>query len=252
MQVVVDGLLTNYQKTGNGSVILLLHGWGDDCRTFAKLTSVLSTHYTVIALDLPGFGGSQSPSVPWGINEYTIFVKSFLAKITINKVYVVIGHSFGGAIAGYGVGNKNLLPKKLVLIAASGVRVKSTLRKNTLRTASKIAKVPLYVLPTHKAQAIKLKLYGKIGSDFLLIPNMRETFKKVVSEDIRHVTKNIKIPSLLIYGQKDHEAPPNQGRLLADSIPGSNFIIIEDVGHFIHRDSDEAVERIVKFVEIKS
>jgi pimeloyl-ACP methyl ester carboxylesterase len=60
MQVIVDGLLTNYYKVGHGPVVLGLHGWGDNSRTFSQLSKNLEERYEFIGLDLPGFGESQT------------------------------------------------------------------------------------------------------------------------------------------------------------------------------------------------
>jgi predicted esterase len=42
MQVVVDGLLTNYSQSGSGKVLLLLHGWGDSSHSFVELQKGLT------------------------------------------------------------------------------------------------------------------------------------------------------------------------------------------------------------------
>src|ERR1700761_1960117 len=104
MQVVVDSLLTQYVRTGKGKVVLLLHGWGDSAAGLRDLQAVLGKRYDVIALNLPGFGGTGNPPVAWGLTDYAQFVAHFLHKIGVSDVYAVLGHSNGGAIAIRGLG----------------------------------------------------------------------------------------------------------------------------------------------------
>lgn len=67
MNIVVDNLLTNYTLSGKGKLVLVLHGWGDSVRGVAGLQKALSADYKVLALDLPGFGGSQAPTSAWDL-----------------------------------------------------------------------------------------------------------------------------------------------------------------------------------------
>ena len=120
MNVIVNNLLTNYEKQGKGPVILFLHGWGDDSRTFAQLISKLKNSYTCIAVDLPGFGATQQPNEVWGVEQYAQFVKSFTEKIQI-KPDVVVGHSNGGTIALFALSHNLLSAQKLVLLASAGI-----------------------------------------------------------------------------------------------------------------------------------
>src|SRR3990167_1812903 len=121
MNVVVDGLMTNYQKVGSGKTVVCLHGWGDTENTFKELAHFLEKKYTVLTLDLPGFGGSQTPPSAWELNNYVDFIEHWLEKIGISDVYAIVGHSYGGSLAIKGVGSGKLKTKKLILLSAAGV-----------------------------------------------------------------------------------------------------------------------------------
>ena len=95
MNVVVDELIVNYQTIGNGpKSILFIHGWGDSIDSFSKMASSLSEFYKVILVDLPGFGGSQTPKQTWGLSEYANFINSFLNKVSVVPD-IIVGHSNG-------------------------------------------------------------------------------------------------------------------------------------------------------------
>src|SRR6266705_4642174 len=104
MQVVVDSLLTHYEVKGSGKLVVLLHGWADSAKGLDQLQLALAIHYQVIAIDLPGFGGTEAPVQPWGLNEYAHFIEHFLLKVRAGNVWSLIGHSNGGAIAIRGLG----------------------------------------------------------------------------------------------------------------------------------------------------
>ena len=246
MNVVVNGLMTNYRKTGSGKVVVLLHGWGDNQETFAKLTELLKDHYTVLAVDLPGFGGTQQPPEAWSLSDYSRFVAKLLEKINIKEVEALLGHSFGGAITVNGVGKKIINTKKIVLLASAGIRNKKPLRLKVLKAGAKVGRIPLYLLPDNKAKKVKFFLYKKAGSDVLLLPNIRQTFVKTVREDVRELAKNISQPSLLIYGGKDRETTAHDGKLLAAALRDSKLEILPEAGHFLHQEKAEQVARLIK------
>ena len=55
----VLGLNINYIDKGEGDLVVLLHGWGANISLFSSMAELLSKKYRVVAMDLPGFGGSD-------------------------------------------------------------------------------------------------------------------------------------------------------------------------------------------------
>ena len=145
MQVVVDSLLTNYYRTGTGKTVVVLHGWGDNIAGIAPFLKSLSAHYDVVAMDVPGFGGTQAPETSWGLDEYAQYVQSFTTKLNI-KPYAIIGHSNGGAIAIRAIAH-GLKTEKLVLLASAGVRGDNKKTIGAVRVISKVGKILAKPLP---------------------------------------------------------------------------------------------------------
>ena len=131
MQIVVDSLLTTYNRAGKGKTVVLLHGWGDSLASLKDIEHKLAQSFDVINVDLPGFGQTQAPSGVWGLNDYAHFIDSFLEKVGVEDVYCFIGHSNGGALLIRGLGANILKSQKLVLIASAGVRPPKTAKKLT-------------------------------------------------------------------------------------------------------------------------
>src|SRR5579862_412473 len=155
MQVIVDGLLTHYEASGEGQLVVLLHGWGDQGSGLKSLQTALSKAYRVIVPDLPGFGTTQQPVTAWDLTDYATFVAHFLAKIGVKHVYAFIGHSNGGGILIRGLGRGIMQADKAVLLASAGIR--SSYRGGTklLRLVTKAGKVVTTPLPKRVKGALR-------------------------------------------------------------------------------------------------
>lgn len=248
MQIVVEQLLTSYAEIGSGKKILLfLHGWADSGRTFEGLSRELvknNSEFKIILLDLPGFGGTAYPSVPWGLDEYAGFVAAFLQKAKL-KPYVIIGHSNGGAIAIRGLAGGTLQADKLVLLASAGIR-KPSLKKGALRVLAKPAALILKAAPQATQERVRRKLYSAIGSDYLVAVHMQDTFKRVVSTDVQEDARKLKLPVCLIYGELDDATPAEFGKSLAGIIPNSTFHLLPQTGHFLHHEQVYQTADLIK------
>jgi pimeloyl-ACP methyl ester carboxylesterase len=247
MQVVVDSLLTTYHKLGdsNARTVLILHGWGDSSAGWLPLAKQLAQNYQVIALDLPGFGKTDTPTTVWGLDDYAHFVAAFVAKIDV-RLDVLIGHSNGGAIAIRGLSHNILQAERLVLLASAGVRSEYKGRKKALRMITKAGKMLASPLPATVKHNLRRKLYTTVGSDMLVAEHLQETFKKVVSDDVQDDAATLQIPTLLIYGENDVSTPPNFGRLLHERIQDSTLEIIGQAEHFLHIDQPKRVQALIE------
>jgi pimeloyl-ACP methyl ester carboxylesterase len=85
-------------EAGTGPpTIVLLHGFGEHLLTWRGILDPLAVDARVVALDLPGFGGSDKPAGPWSVEAMTDRVIAFLAAWTEPPV-TLVGHSMGGQI----------------------------------------------------------------------------------------------------------------------------------------------------------
>jgi len=246
MQVIVDGLLTNYVRQGNGNTLVILHGWGDSSRGWKNVIKAFAKDYDVIVPDLPGFGGTQNPPVAWGLDEYTGFIAAFLKKIEVKRVYGVLAHSNGGAIAIRGLANGTMAADKLVLLASAGIRGTYKGRVKAIRYLTKTGKTLAAPLPKNIKQKLRHKVYTTIGSDMLVAEHLQETFKKVVTDDVQANAATLDLPALLIYGENDEQAPVWYGEKFHELIDGSTLEILPGAGHFVHIDRPTEVTKAIK------
>lgn len=250
MNVVVNGILTSYIVQGEGPLMLILHGWGDRASSFAAMGQVLAQQYRVVAVDLPGFGGSDAPKDgAWGLDDYARFVAAFLRKINAGPLDVLVGHSNGGTIAVRGVSSGLLVPKRLVLLASAGVRADKARRRGLVGLLAKVGKIFLPLFPKSVQSNLRQRLYGALGSELMLVPHMEATFKKIVPTDVVQEAEKITVPTLLVYGTADDTTPVAHGQQLAAAITHSKLDII-DGGHLLHIERpNETTELMIKFLK---
>ncbi|MFO0971342.1 MAG: alpha/beta hydrolase [Candidatus Saccharimonadales bacterium] len=245
MQIVVNDLLTQYEKQGSGPVALFLHGWGDTTATFNSLVNELKADFTCISLDLPGFGGSQVPPSSWGLPDYAEFTQNFVEKLDL-KPKVTFGHSNGGGILIYALAHQLVNPEKLILLASAGIRSEDSLKKVLYKVIAKIGKQFTKLLPRKTQQKLRTKLYQTAGSDILISPELEETFKKVVGYDVQNEAKQINQPTLLIYAKDDAATPVRYGETFKDLIKNSQLHVLPDGGHFVHQSKPTEVIKLMR------
>ena len=120
LQTFCDGRLFA-ERYGTAPVeIVGLHGWA---RTRADLTGPLAG-LNALAFDLPGFGASPDPPVPWGSKDYAALLAE--AFVGLDRPLVVLGHSFGGRVAIRLAASRPELVSGLVLTGVPILRKKSS------------------------------------------------------------------------------------------------------------------------------
>ena len=94
----VAGLKLQYLTAGRGPAILLLHGYAETSRMWRPLVPRLAEHFTVIAPDLPGIGGSGIPKHGLDMKRAAIRIHDLMAGLGVEKAGVV-GHDIGLMVA---------------------------------------------------------------------------------------------------------------------------------------------------------
>lgn len=245
VNIVVDRLMVHYSLAGKGKLVLLLHGWGDSARGLSDLQAALAKHHRVLAVDLPGFGGTQAPEAAWDLDDYARFLQAMMQKLQLDQPYAVIGHSNGGALAIRAISLGCLRPQKLILLAAAGVRTNNQLKRFVLKVVAKTGDAATLWMPERYRQALRKSLYGVAGSDMLVAPHLQDTFKKTVRQDVQADAVAIHIPALLIYAADDDAIPVADGKQYHSLIKHSRLEIIPQAGHFVHLDQPEKVKKLI-------
>ena len=206
------------------------------------------------AIDLPGFGKSQNPQpdpLPegegekgWTVEDYADVAADFIRKLDLKNT-IIVGHSFGGRV---GIKLSSTYPNlvsKLVLVDSAGLP--SGREKKVLAVVAKFARpffMPKFMQPLRK------RIYEAIGAeDYVATPSLKQTFVKVISEDLTEDLKKITAPTLIITGELDKLTPISSGEKMHSLIPNSKFVILKNAGHFSFVDQPQKfAEAIIRFI----
>jgi len=175
------------------------------------------------------------------LDDYVKFVRDFMKKKKLKKV-VLLGHSFGGRVA---IKFTTSFPQRvcgLILTGAPGIRQRlSFIRRVVQYVAISLGELfridalrPLYLI-------LRKGLYFMIGEwDYYKAGDLRETFKKIIAEDLASDLSKIKVPTLIVWGQQDAVVPLSVGRQMHSLIPHSKLVIVKDVGHKLPYENPKA------------
>jgi pimeloyl-ACP methyl ester carboxylesterase len=241
--VKLKNLNIHYKVSGLGDPLLLLHGWGSDAQSLAKLQEHLAKKFTTYAIDLPGFGLSNAPEAIWGGPEYADLIAQFINAIGIANP-VLIGHSFGGKIIINLVARNLIKAKKIVLISSSGVRLPRPLSLSLKVCFFKATKILARLPIMRNILGSRFELYKKkFGSDDYRNASgrMKSILVKVINEDVTSLLSAIKTPALLLWGDMDASTPLRAGQIMQKMIAGSKLSIFSGSGHFPFLDDYEKV-----------
>jgi len=133
-----------------------------------------------------------------------------------------------------------------VLLASAGIRGTYKGRVKVLRYITKAGKALTMPLPTAIKRKLRRKVYKTVGSDMLVAEHLQETFKNVVTDDVRQDASQLTQPTLLIYGEQDEATPVWYGEAFHQLINGSTLEILPGAGHFVHIDRPAEVVRAIE------
>lgn len=253
-KVMVKNLKVNYKvfglpaQTGEGRPMLILHGWPSSSEKWIKVGELLSQHgIKVIIPDLPGFGKSQEPTQAWNTDNYIEWIRDFADTVDdLKKEFYLLGHSFGGSLAAKFTIKYNQRISKLFLVSAACVR-ESTFSKKFYYKVSKLVKIFSF-LPYYSL--VRKTFYKFIirKSDYPYVRGvMKDTYIKVVSEDLSHRLSFIKNPTTIIWGGKDDSTPVADAEFIHSKIKNSTLLVIPDKKHSLQIEAPEILaEKILK------
>ncbi len=256
----VGGLNIHYLDAGKGSPVLLLHGWPTSSYLWRKIIPPLAEKRRVIAPDLPGFGKSDKPvCLSYTFGFYSDFVGRFLDAVGINGAAMVV-HDVGGPI-GLLWATKNPDRLERLVILNTFVYPKTGLRLRLILLALKTPWInEFFVGPRGISAIIKVGAADRRALSGNAIANYQAPFRSAESRKVALKTvndaslseleglvdklKNLKVPTLLIYGERDPYLRKEVKRLEAD-LADVRSISIPNCGHFVPEERPDKLSALL-------
>ena len=239
------------EEGSSNSNIVLIHGLGGFAERWSAVIPLLSKKYHVIALDLPGYGYSDKPSIDYTPEFFLKFIFDFLDSMGIRKTHM-IGTSLGGQIVAECAITQNKMIEKIALVCPAGIMKGST---PTLDAYSMAALYPSYDT-VKTAYEMMTDSNKKVSNDTIedFIKRMTQSNAKMAfmstilalknASPITERLSNIMVPTLLIWGAHDTMIPIKYANDFASSIKNCRLEIMENCGHTPH------IEEPAKFSQI--
>ncbi len=243
-QVEVFGQKIHYLEAGSATnpVVILLHGLGGDVSNWAATAPALSDKYHVYVLDQVGFGKSDKPIVNYRVAMLVEFLDAFCKRLGVRKASLV-GNSLGGwTAAAFAIAHPEKVDK-LVLVDAAGYTPKrwggremtreilAGLNPSTTEDLKRLFSLVFYNKAMLTDQAIEAQLANKFKrGDGYTINSFIESILR--GEDVLDgKVKEIKAPTLVLWGKDDGLTPLAIGKAFAEDIPGAQLVVIDNCGH---------------------
>lgn len=243
---------------GNGPAILfwpslLMTGsmWAEQARYFAD-------RYTVILVDPPGHGDSQALHRMFRFEDCAHSIEQILDTLGIERAHIV-GNSWGGMIGGTfaalhpGRAGASVLMNATASRANMRQTVEFRMLTEIVRLLGRFREplttraVKAFVGPTimrerpQVEQAIRAELrdlnvdsvYWAVNSVVPARPDQREPFGRIGT------------PILVVAGREDPTFPVAETELMAEAIPGAEFVIMENTGHLAALERPDEVNALI-------
>lgn len=246
----IEQIPVNYIDEGEGSAILLLHGWGSNITLFDGIVKTLSPCHRVIAPDMPGFGKTPEPPDAWSVDDYVDFVMKFTDSLQL-KEFSVLVHSFGGRVL-FKMNAREDLPyriQKAVLIDSAGIMPKKTWKQKVSLRLYKMARriMSTRVLHFLYPDAVEEMRKKRGSADYNnATPTMRTTLVKVVNEDLEPLISRMSCPTLLIWGDADTATPIGDAHRMEQLIKDAGLVVCEGAGHYSFLEQPEKVHAALR------
>lgn len=235
----------NWPFEENKPTILLIHGASLSKEFWKFQTNALKTFANTVSLDLPGHGGSTLP----GRNTVTGYSEEVLALIKEmgrDTEIIVCGMSMGGAIAQQLLVDHPELFRAGILIN-TGARLKvlpmifDMVRDNYQEYIDYLPRLSI----SSKSDPTKIAELSKDFTGKCSAITTLEDFEACNSFDLMDCIPEIKAPVLVMAAADDVSTPVKYGKWLHENIKGSQFVQIENAGHFSPLEQPEKVNAAI-------
>ncbi len=271
--VEVDGFRMRYRVKGQGTPLILIHGFASSLVTWYRNIDELARDHRVYAIDLKGWGLTDKPSAgDYSLLAQAHHVRALMRAMSIARA-VIVGHSMGGAIAVHMAVEYAEATMGIVLIDAAGARKFPYLwlmsRAMDLPPLRRWASLGLqyaitneslmtsgmpraYYNPDQLTHEMKRALLQPLHTHGFIDAFLNLT-RDTRSSHLNGRVQQVNCPALIIWGEHDRALPASDGQYFLNEIRDSRLVVLSEAGHLPHEERADEVNRLIReFVTLHS
>jgi pimeloyl-ACP methyl ester carboxylesterase len=260
--VVIDGVRLHYRDEGSGPAVVLLHANYSSLFMWEPWVAKLRDHYRVIRVDLPAHGlTGPEPSGNYTLERIQALFERFVDERGLQR-FTVVGTSIGGTVAmRYTAAHPERI-ERLVLISPGSLEARVRGR-TTPANVPRVADILGYVTPKAFTRFLLTNDYGdparltdavtdewyemwmREGNRLAMINLLRQYVSGGVEDKIRAV----KVPVLLIWGEKNQRVPlalAYETRKLLENSPEVKLEVLPGIGHMLVQEAPAASAQLIR------
>ena len=252
-----------YRELGSGPPVLLLHGWPTSSFLWRDVMPAIARQNRAIALDLPGFGGSDKPlGVSYDFEFFEGAIDAFLAALEIDEVAIAV-HDLGGPVGLHWALHR---PDRVTRVALLNTLVYPEFSEAVLafiRACMEPSMRKFITSPEGLEAAMRLGLAGDQGLSKEALAGVREPFgtedsREALADagiglqpegfvDIARLLPSLRVPVRVVYGEQDRILPDvadTMARVQKD-VPQAVVTALPDCGHFLQEEAPQEIGELL-------
>lgn len=256
--------------SGHGDPLVLVHGLATTRSVWRHVVPLLATRRRVVAIDVPGFGGSDPAGPGFDLDQVGDAIAGGLREAGVSEPYDLVGHSMGAAVALTLAANEPSAARALVLVSPAGLRPIPAFAASWIGTLA-AAYVPLRRMASPLADmpwGRRLLMTGGVLDGAALAPSevrlllaasggarrTRQALRAVAAADLRALLSELPQPVGGLWGEGDRVIPPGGAATLRELRPGAICEVVADAGHIAMVEQPDsfaaALERVLSALRV--
>jgi pimeloyl-ACP methyl ester carboxylesterase len=252
----IDGIKIAYRSEGDGTPLVLLHGFTYSSYSFRYNIPILSKHARVVCPDLIGHGLSDKPlSFDYSLKSQAELLVKFCSALGLKRI-TLGGCSMGGALAMQAAIAYPELISRVILVDSAGVDL-------DVRSPQLIFAIPIvgHLAALGVTMRFRKSTYRRMMSGDCEIALEREKYIRELNKcstllaGVRNLRANrafklegierIRQETLIIWGERDPLFSVETARGIATSIPASRLVVLPDAGHLPNEEKPADFNQVV-------
>ncbi|MGW4033192.1 alpha/beta fold hydrolase [Streptomyces sp. NPDC004838] len=235
----------SYRRRGEGPVLLLVHGWCLDRRMWMYQEAALADSFTVVGVDLAGFGGSAGLAGPYSAARHAMDLADLLAELGAESP-TVVGFAYGATVA---MELASAFPDRAGRLVLIGVPSAATapyekMPRAMLRDWPDFAARSARAICADDVSEATVDWLGRMFAGTPL-PVALEAVGQLARWEPLPRAATVTAPTLVVHGAEDRVVPLDVAAQLTGALPDATLATVEGAAHLVPVDASEQLNRLI-------